>query len=189
MLSIDIVMAKPVAKFLQGVLELINLEERHSHELRMQQLGIISNSALRDELAQQLLLDRFLAPVEAAQHRIHHAAQHAQYLAEAFLQYRQDHGASHEEAEAIAGQLRFLAICLTKSESLHDLKKIYEATTLFIDKVSCFQHYKRDYSIGRGIRQGILNRLNDCIADENNFQRRVALIEQAPRLLSEQHSV
>lgn len=41
--------------------------------------------------------------------------------------------------------------------------------------MSRFRHREREYSLERSIRHGILNPLNDCIATENNLQRRATL--------------
>jgi len=82
----------PIPKLLDTILTEIYAENRRKHEERMAELQVISNSSLRDAYAQQLLLDRFLAPVENAQHSIQNAAKHAQYMAEVVNYYHHDHG-------------------------------------------------------------------------------------------------
>jgi len=77
----------PIPKLLDTILTEIYAENRRKHEERMAELQVISNSSLRDAYAQQLLLDRFLAPVENAQHSIQNAAKHAQYMAEVVNYY------------------------------------------------------------------------------------------------------
>jgi hypothetical protein len=56
------------------------------------------------------------------------------------------------------------------------LKLIYHAITMFGHRMADFQHKERKYSIERAIRKGILDRLGTCIAIENNFQRRISLM-------------
>ncbi|MEG3440123.1 hypothetical protein V0288_23540 [Pannus brasiliensis CCIBt3594] len=170
----------PIPKLLDTILSEVYAENRRKHEERMEELKIISDSKVRDAYAQQLLLDRFLAPVENAQHQIQNAAKHAQYMAEVVNYYHPDHGASKEEAREIARQFRLLAIKISQVDSLYDLKTIYQVATLFADQLSRFQHRDRKYCWERDVRQGILNPLNTCIALENNFQRRIALIGGEP---------
>jgi hypothetical protein len=137
---------------------------------------MISNSQVRDAYAQQLLLDKFLAPVENAQHQIQNAAKHAQYMAEIVNYYYQDHGTSKEQAREIARQFRALAIKISQIDSLYELKIMYQAITIFSSQLSRFQHRERKYSWEREIRKGILDPLNTCIAVEKNFQRRIAFM-------------
>ena len=42
-----------------------------------------------------------------------------------------------------------------------------------------FKHRDREYSIERAIRKKILDRLGTCIAIENNFQRRISLMNHS----------
>jgi hypothetical protein len=69
-----------------------------------------------------------------------------------------------------------MAIKLTESNTLYDLKLVYRAITLFTDQISVFRHHDRKYAIERSIRKEILNPLNDCIATYKNFQRRSELL-------------
>ena len=81
-----------------------------------------------------------------------------------------------EQARDISQQFRFLGIKLAQTESLYDLKLIYEATTFFAHRMSEFKHEDRKYSIEREVRKHILDKLGTCIATEKNFQRRLSLI-------------
>lgn len=164
----------PLTGLFESIVKEVYAEKQRKHERQMKELEIISNSSLRDQYVQQLLLDKFLAPVDNAQHQIQNAAKHAQYLAEVFRRYRQDHGATREEAEVVAVQLRLLAVKISQVESLYDLKLVYEAATVFTHQLSRFRHKERKYSLERAMRKGILDVLNTCIALETNFQRRVA---------------
>ena len=138
----------------------------------MKELQIIENSNLRDEYVRQLLLDRLLAPVEKAQYDIQNRAKHAQWLADRVVYDYQYHGLIEEQAHELAQQLRLLAIQITNVESLHDLKLVYAAATVFTDKISIFKHEKREYSLVYSIRDKILNPLNTCIATQKNFEIR-----------------
>lgn len=162
---------------LQDIFELFYEEDRRKHELKLQELKIIANSKLRDQLALELLADRVLAPVEKAQFLIQDAAKHAQFLAEAIGHYYPDHGMTQREAKNISKQFRLLAIKLVEASSLHDLKIIYKAVTNFSDEISIFKHREAKYCLEHEIRQGILDRLNDCIAKYENFQRRMNLLD------------
>ncbi|VEP16390.1 conserved hypothetical protein [Hyella patelloides LEGE 07179] len=125
-----------------------------------------------------MLLDKFLYPVEKAQHDLQNAAKHAQYLAECINYYYRDHGLTKEQARDISQQFRFLAIKIAQIDSLSDLKLIYEATTFFTHRMSEFKHHDRKYAIENSIRKHILNKLGTCIAIENNFQRRLSFMDQ-----------
>ena len=170
----------PIPKLLDTILTEIYAENRRKHEERMAELQIISNSSLRDAYAQQLLLDRFLSPVENAQHSIQNAAKHAQYMAEVVNYYHRDHGCSQEQAQEISRQFRALAVKISQIDSLYDLKIIYQVVTVFTQQLSRFKHRERNYSWEREIRKGILDPLNTCIAVEKNFQRRIALMTGEP---------
>ena len=160
------------SNLLEKLLSQIYEEEARRQEQKIQELKIIADSSLRDQLAAQLLMDKFLAPVEKAQDCIQNAAKHAQYLAEIVGYYYVDHEMSREQAQEICSQFRLLAIKLTESNTLHDLKLVYRAITIFTDNISIFKHSNRHYSVERSVRQGILNPLNTCIASYENFQRR-----------------
>jgi hypothetical protein len=162
----------PVSGLLEKLIDEAHAERRRKHEERMQEIAMIANSNLRDDYVQQLLLDKFLAPIEKAQHKLQDAAKHAQWLAEMVNYYHHDHGATQEQGKEISGQLRILATKITEVNSLYDLKIIYKAATLFTHELSSFKHNDRKYSLERSVRDGILNILNTCIAVENNFQRR-----------------
>ena len=155
-------------------------KDRREHEVRMKELQMIDNSSLRDEYVQQLLLDRFLAPIEEAQHVIQNTAKHAQYLAEAVAVYYQDHGLTQEQAIELSKQLRLLAIKITQVESLHELKLIYSVVTLFTDQVSEFHHRDRKYRMDHSIRKHMLDPLNTYIATERNFHRRLQFMTGQP---------
>lgn len=159
------------------ILGQIQEDARREHELKLRELNIIADSSLRDQLAAQLLMDRFLAPIEQAQHSIQNAAKHAQYLAESINYYYRDHGMNKDDAKKTSSELRYLAIKITESNTLYDLKLIYRAITIFSDQISVFKHSDRKYSIERSIRHGILDPLNTCIASYENFQRRSELFK------------
>ncbi|MDJ0550295.1 MAG: hypothetical protein PX639_14505, partial [Microcystis sp. M49637_WE12] len=135
----------PIPKLLDTILTEIYAENRRKHEERMAELQVISNSSLRDAYAQQLLLDRFLAPVENAQHSIQNAAKHAQYMAEVVNYYHHDHGCSQEQAQEISRQFRALAVKISQIDSLYDLKIIYQVVTVFTQQLSRFKHRERNY--------------------------------------------
>lgn len=166
-------MVYPISGLLEHFISEIHAENRRKHEQKIKELEIIANSSLRDAYAQQLLLDKFLGPVEKAQHKLQNIAKAAQRLAEKFNYYHKDHGASQEEARAIAEQLRVLAIKVTEVDSLYDLKVVYGGASYFAHQMSKFRHKERKYSLEYGIRTKILDPLNDCIATEKNFQRRL----------------
>lgn len=159
----------------EKIFDQLQEEERRKHEQRLQELSIIADSNMRDQFAAELLLDRVLAPIEKAQFQIQDAAKHAQYMAESIGYHYLDHGLTQEQATKLSTQFRLLAIKLTESNSLQSLKLVYKATTLFLDQVSVFKHREQKYSIQREVRDGILNRLNACIANYENFQRRSGL--------------
>jgi hypothetical protein len=150
-------------------------EDRRKHEQKLKELSIIADSSLRDRFAAELLMDKILAPVEHAQFQIQDAAKHAQYMAEVLGYHYADHGLTQEQASKVSTQFRFLAVQLTEASSLYDLKLIYRATTLFLNEISVFKHRERNYSIEGAVREGILDRLNTCIANYANFQRRTVL--------------
>lgn len=157
------------------ILDQLQEEDRRKYEQRLQELSLIANSSLRDQLAAELLMDKILAPIEQAQFQVHDAAKHAQYMAEVIGYYYSDHGLTQEQASKLCSQFRFVALQLTEANSLHSLKLVYKAITLFLDEISVFKHRERRYSIESEVRYGILDRLNTCIANYENFQRRTAL--------------
>lgn len=165
------------AGLIEKIFDEIAAEDRRNHERRMKELQLIENSSARDEYARQLLLDRFLGPVDEAQHQIQNTAKHAQYLAEAVIVYHRDHGLTEQQAHELAGQFRLLAIKITHVESLHDLKLVYSLATLFAGQIGTFHHKDRKYRIDHSIRKNILNPLNTCIATERNFHRRIQFME------------
>ena len=151
-------------------------EARHQHEERMKEFSIIADSKLRDQLAAQLLMDEMLAPIEHAQHQIQDAAKHAQWMAEAVMYYYGDHGLTEEQGREISQQFRLLAIELVEANSLASLKVVYKAITLFLNQIAHFKHRDRNYSISREVRHGILDRLNSCIGNYENFRYRSTLL-------------
>lgn len=179
----------PIAGLLQTIIQEAHAENQRRHEEKMAQIELIANSELRDSYVQQLLLDKFLAPVEQAQHDIQNAAKHAQYLAESINYYYRDHGLNKEQARDISAQFRFLAVKLSQVDSLYDLKLVYKATTLFTHKLSEFKHHDRKYAIEHSVRHHILNKLGTCIAIENNFQRRVSFMNQSQSNTVDNHSL
>jgi hypothetical protein len=163
------------------ILDQLQEEDRRKHERRLKELAIIADSSLRDQFAAELLMDKMLAPIEKAQFQIHEAAKHAQFLAEAIGYYYADHGLTDAQAKELSTQFRLIAIQLTETDSLYDLKLIYRAITLFLDQICEFRHREKKYSIERGVRHGILDRLNSCIANYQNFQRRSVLFTNSSR--------
>jgi hypothetical protein len=166
-----------LAGLLDSVIKELGAKDRREHERRMAELRVIESSAFRDEYAQQLLLDRLLSPVEKAQQDIQNRAKHAQWLANIVVYYYRDHGLTEEQAHELARQLRLLAIQITNVESLHDLKFVYAVTTIFVDKISVFKHKELKYRLECNIRKNILSPLNNCIATERNFTRRVQAMQ------------
>jgi hypothetical protein len=71
-------------------------KQQYKHEQKMKELEMISNSNLRDQYVYEMLLDKFLAPIEKAQNKIQDTAKHAQYLAEVLGYYYRDHSLSQE---------------------------------------------------------------------------------------------
>ena len=65
--------------------------------------------------------------------------------------------------------LGFLALQLIEANSLYNLKLIYRATTLWTNEISVFKHRDINFSLEQAIRKGILDRLNNCIANYENF--------------------
>ena len=179
----------PIASLLQTIIQESHAENQRRHEEKMAQIKLIANSELRDSYVQQLLLDKFLAPVEQAQHDIQNAAKHAQYMAEAVNYYYKDHGLTKEQARDISQQFRFLAVKVSAVDSLYDLKLIYEATTFFAHRMSELKHNDRKYAIEQSIRKHILNKLGTCIALENNFQRRLSFISQSQNTTSNNNQI
>jgi hypothetical protein len=159
------------------ILGQIQEQEKREHEKKLQELNIIADSSLRDQLAAQLLMDKFLSPIENAQHTIQNTAKHAQYLAESIGYYYSYHGMNEQEAKEICSQFRSLAMKITESNTLYELKIIYRAITIFSDNISNFKHPNEKYSIIRSIRHNILDPLNTCIASYENFQRRSELFK------------
>ena len=166
----------PMASLLQTLIQEAHAENKRRHEEKMAEIQLIANSELRDSYVQQLLLDKFLYPIEKAQHDLQNTAKHAQYMAESINYYYEHHGMTEEQAKDVSQQFRFLAIKIAQIDSLSDLKFIYEATTFFAHRMSEFKHYDRKYAIENSIRKHILDKLGTCIAIENNFQRRVSLM-------------
>lgn len=167
---------------LGGIIGLLHQKKQQSHERKimkfrkeMMELQIIDNSNLRDQFVEQLLLDRFLAPIEKAQFKIQETAKQSQSLARLLGIYYKDHGIPKEKAPEICSEFRSLAIRLTKVESLEDLKILYEAITIFVQEISIYKHRENKYSIEYFVESKILHKLNDCIADYNNFQRRLEM--------------
>ncbi|ERN41771.1 hypothetical protein KR51_00016210 [Rubidibacter lacunae KORDI 51-2] len=170
---------------LSDFLTQLHEEDRIKYEQRRQEISIIDNSSIRDRLAMELLMEKFLSPTAKVQAQIQDAAKHAQYMAEAMGYYYADHGLTRDRARVISSQFRLLALQLTAVNSLHSLKLLYTATTLFLDSISIFQHRERKYSIEHGMRQGILNRINDCISKPENFQSHIDLSTVNRRASSE----
>ena len=104
----------PLAGLLQTIIEESYKENQRKYEEKMAQINLIANSELRDSYVQQLLLDKFLAPIEKAQHDIQNAAKHSQYMAESVNYYYKHHGLTVKQARYISQQFRFLGIKLTQ---------------------------------------------------------------------------
>jgi hypothetical protein len=170
------IVVSPIANLLQTLIQETNAENKRRHEEKMAEIQMITNSEFRDSYVQQLILDKFLYPIEEAQHQIQNAAKHAQYMAESINYHYEDHNLTKNQATEICQQFRFMAIQLAQVDSLYDLKLIYNAITMFGQRMADFKHRDREYSIERAIRKKILDRLGTCIAIENNFQRRISLM-------------
>lgn len=117
-------LVSPIAGLLQTIIQEAHAENQRRHEEKMAQIELIANSELRDSYVQQLLFDKFLAPVEQAQHDIQNTAKHAQYMAESINYYYRDHGLNKEQAKDISEQFRFLAVKISQIDSLYDLKLV-----------------------------------------------------------------
>lgn len=163
-----------IAGLLNTYLQHISLEKEHKHEKRMKELELINNSEMRNAFAQQLILDKFLRPIEEANILLQNMAMSAQDLAESICYYHGHHNATLEQAREIAQEARQLAIKLTRVESLDELKDLYEALTIFAHDMGEFRHHERKYSIERHIRRRILDPLNTVIGETKNFQLRAA---------------
>ncbi|MGL5944087.1 MAG: hypothetical protein ACRC2S_27715 [Waterburya sp.] len=172
----------PIASLLQTLIQETHAENQRKHEEKMAEIKLISNSEFRDSYVQQLILDKFLYPIEEAQHQIQNAAKHAQYMAEAINYHYEDHNLTKSQATEVCQQFRFMAVQLAQVDSLYDLKLIYNAITMFGQRMADFKHRDREYSIERAIRKKILDRLGTCIAIENNFQRRISLMNNSQNL-------
>jgi tRNA nucleotidyltransferase/poly(A) polymerase len=144
----------------------------------MAEIKLIVDSQMRDKYVEQLVLDKFLAPIEKAQHTIQNTAKHSQYMAEVIGRYDKDHNLTQEQAREVCQEFRFLAIQITNIDSLYDLRIVYNAATILCDRLSEFQHKKTEYTINYEMRKNILNKLNTCIAVENNFQIRLYCMNQ-----------
>ncbi|MBP0002681.1 MAG: DUF4351 domain-containing protein [Cyanobacteria bacterium SBC] len=151
----------------------VNASKQRKHERKMAELQLIANSNVRDEYARQLYLDRLLNPIEKAQKVMQNASKHGQWMADSINYYYPDHGLNEEQVKIVSCELRSLSISIAHSETLHDLKIVYEAASYLAHLLSHFKHRDRKYSIDRSIRKGILDPLNDCIGNERNFQRRL----------------
>jgi hypothetical protein len=177
-----------LAGLLQSIIQESHAENQRRHEEKMAEINLITNSELRDSYVQQMLIDKFLYPIEKAQHDIQSAAKHAQYMAEAVNYYYRDHVLTEEQAKDVCQQFRFLAIQLSQIDSLYELKMIYKATTIFTHRMSAFKHGERQYSMEHEIRKGILDKLGTCIAIENNFQRRLSFMNQNQNIANHQQA-
>lgn len=166
---------RSIAGLLEKLINEAGAEKRRKHREQMATIKLISDSSLRDAYVQQLLLNQFfLNSSEKAQEKLQNAAKHAQWLAEKIGYHRQEHGATPEQIKDIATQLRFLAVNISRVDSVDDLQVIYKAATLFTDQVSQICHKEVKDLLVRSSREGILNPLNDCIAIENNLRHRIA---------------
>lgn len=168
----------PIANLLQTIIQETHAENQRRHEEKIRELQLIANSELRDKYVEQLLLDRFLSPVEDAQHKLQNTAKHSQYMAEVISYHYSDHNLSKQQAKEVSQQFRFLAMRITQIDSLYDLKVIYQAITIFTHRLADFQHRERKYSMEHEIRKNILDVLNSCIAVENNFQRKLSFLSK-----------
>ena len=72
--------ASPIAGLLQSVIQEAHAKKQRRHERRMAEIKLIADSKMRDRYVEQLVLDKFLAPVEKAQYKIQDTAKHAQYM-------------------------------------------------------------------------------------------------------------
>ena len=172
------IFASPVAGLLQSAIQEAHAKKQRRHERKMAEIKLIADSKMRDKYVEQLILDKFLAPVEKAQHTIQNTAKHAQYLAKIIGRYHKDHNLTQEQAREVSEELRSLAVKITIVDSLYELKNIYDGATVLCHRLSEFQHKERKYSIEYEMRKNILNKLNTCIAIENNFQIRLYCMEQ-----------
>ena len=165
--------ASPVAGLLQSIIDEERAKKQRQHERRMAEIKLIADSTMRDKYVEQLVLDKFLAPVEEAQYTIQNTAKHAQEMAEVIGYYYKDHNLTQEQAKEVCEEFRFLAMQITNVDSLYELNIIYNAATTLCIRLSEFKHKELKYSIERGMREHILNKLNTCIAVERNFYYRL----------------
>lgn len=172
------------AGLLDSIIEELSAKDHRDHERRMKELQIIENSNLRDEYVQQLLLDRLLYPIEKTQHDIQTRAKHAQWLAHMITDRNKEHGLTREQAIELAQQFRLLAIQITNIDTLHDLRLVYAAVTILVDRISPFKHKEFEKSLEYSIRKKILNPLNTCVANQKNFEIRLETMNRQKTLPS-----
>lgn len=164
--------AFPIAGLLQSFIQEAHAKKQRKHEIRMAEIKLITDSRMRDRYVEQLILDKFLAPVEKAQHKIQDAAKYTQHLAESIRYDYKKYNLTIEEAQEIYQELKFLAIQITNIDSLYDMRIVYEAITNFCERIFVTEK-GREGSIERKLRKHILDKLNTCIAIEKNFQCRL----------------
>jgi len=104
------IFVSPLVSLLQNIIQEAHADNQRKHEEKMQELQLIANSELRDKYVEQLVLDKFLTPIEDAQHKIQDTAKHAQYMAESVNYYYRDHNLNKEQAQEVCQQFRVLAI-------------------------------------------------------------------------------
>ncbi|NJK29713.1 MAG: hypothetical protein HC790_01355 [Acaryochloridaceae cyanobacterium CSU_3_4] len=163
-----------IAGLLDTYLHQISQKKKQKHEIRMKELEIIDSSEMKNVYAQQLILDKFLRPIEKANITLQNIAKAAQDLAESVCYYHGHHNATLDQAREIAHEARQLAIKLTNADSLDELKDLYEALTIFTHDMGRFRHLERKYSIEHHLRKNILDPLNTVIGETKNFQLRAA---------------
>ena len=168
----------PIDNLLQTIIQETHTENQQRNQEKMAQIKLITDAKLRDSYIQQLLVDKFLIPIEQVQHEIQKAATHAQYMAEAVNYHYKDHHLTKEQGKEVSQQFRILAVQLSQVDSLYSLKITYKAVTIFAHCMANFQHKEKKYSIEREIRKHILERLGTCLERENNFQRQSLFINQ-----------
>jgi hypothetical protein len=110
-------------------------KQQYNHEPKMKELEIISHSNLRDQYVYEMLLDKFLAPIEKAQNSIQDTAKHAQYLAEVLGYYYREHNLSQEEGKIICSELRTMSVKITRAESLYSSVDLSEVK--LVAQASC----------------------------------------------------
>lgn len=145
--------------------------QRH-YEQRLKELALITNADYRDQAIAEMLLDKLLVPDAPIRIKLQNTAKYVQYLAEELPYKASEHNLTEVQMREICSHLRYLARLLSETDSLYQLRMIYAVTLSFVDVIADFRHRERQHSIQHALRHHVLESLNDCIANQQNFLRR-----------------